>query len=177
MRIDIQRSQAVAKEIVEQAEQNQRIEQEVRDAASKLEFLEGEINFNEELGSALRRLHALQRTLDAIQRSIIDDRLPEAVDSLTAIDNDFSVLPITRNVRILDVFSAKVNDLRKYVFEKLTDNWNSLVRINTSDSSIQIMQNIQGRPRYARTRYVGKGFMLKFSQAPYVWTWSPRSLL
>ena len=144
MRIDIDKSRAVAKEIVEQANRNRQIEEEAHNAANQVELLNGEISFNEGLVSTLQKVRSLQRSLDAVQRASFDDKLLETVGPLEDINSELVVLPYIRNARIYDTFAAKISDLRAFVLQRLKGHWDSHIRIDTSELRIRIIQNEQG---------------------------------
>lgn len=144
LRVDIQKSQSIAQEIVEQARQGEHLEEEANDAASKVDLLNGEIAFNKSLGDLLEQLRAIQRTLDLVQRAALDDNLLEAVDLLAQIDEKLASLSVTTNTRISSVIGAKVSDIRSHVVRKLTDSWNSYIYVDSRKASIQIRQKMQG---------------------------------
>jgi len=120
------------------------LEEQVKDAASKVDLLIGEVLFNKSLDAILERLQAAQRTLDLVQRSTLDDRLLEAVDLLQRADEDLSTLSITKSTRISGVLEAKVTDLRNHLVEKLSASWKAYIDIDPSASSIKIRQTVKG---------------------------------
>ena len=123
---------------MEQARQGEHLEGQVNDAASKVDLLNGEVAFNKILGGTLERLQAIRRTLVLIQRAAFDNRLLEAVDLLSQVDGDLESISISRSTRVAGVLGAKIADLRNHVIERLTDCWNSYVKVDTPTSSITI---------------------------------------
>lgn len=125
---------------MEQARQGEQLEEQVNDATSKVDLLNGEMAFNKSLGRTLERLHAIQRTLVLIRRAAFDNRLLEAVDMLSQVDGDLESIPISRSTRVAGVLGAEVADLRSHVIERVTECWNSYVKVDTPTSLITIIR-------------------------------------
>ena len=123
---------------MEQARQGEHLEEQVNDAASKVDLLNGEVAFNKSLGVTLERLQAIQRTLVLTQRVAFDNRLLEAVDLVIQVDGDLELISISRSTRVAGVLGAKIADLRSHVIERLIECWNSYVKVDTPTSSITI---------------------------------------
>ena len=126
---------------MQQAERGEYLEEQVNDAASKVELLKGETAFNKSLEATLERLQAIQRTLDLIQGAALDNRLLEAVDLLSQVEGDPEAVTISRTTRVAGVLRSKIADLRSHVIERLTECWNGHVNVDTSISSIDIKQH------------------------------------
>lgn len=122
------------------------MEEQVNDAASKLNLLNGEVAFNKSLGTLLQRLQAIQRTLDLTQRATIDDQLLEAVSLLGQVEADLASLSIAQSTRVASILAAKVTDLREHVIEKLTKCWSVFIQVDSARSSISINQHPEGTP-------------------------------
>ncbi len=127
-----------------QAQLGERLEEQVNDSASKVDLLNGEVAFNKSLGVILERLQATQRTLDLVQRSILDDRLLEAVDLLGRADENLASLSINKSARISGVLEVKVTDLRNHLVEKLSACWKAYIDIDSAKSSIRFRQTVKG---------------------------------
>ena len=130
--------------MVEEARQGERLEEDVKDAATKVDLLNGEIAFNHSLGAILERLQAIQQTLELVLRASLDDSLVNAVELFCKAVGDLAALPFTGSTRISSVLEAKVIDLRSHLEGKLTECWNSHIIINPSEGSIRLCQNGEG---------------------------------
>ena len=144
LQVDIQRSQEIAREVVDQAQNGQKLEERVEDASSKVDLLHGEIFFNESLGATLERVQIIQRELELVQRATLDNRLEEAVDLITQAHEDLASLSAIRSTKILNILEAKTTDLRSLVREKLTDSWNQQVCVNAAMNSVQVNPKADG---------------------------------
>ena len=144
--MDIQKSQEIAREIVNQAGQGELLEEQTNDAASKVRLLDSEVAFNKSLGVTLEQLQAMQRTLNLIQRAILDRRLLEAVDFLGQVGGELNSIPLSRSTRVVGVLGAKIADLRNNAVEKLADCWKAYISVDSDKCSIEISRSLNGSP-------------------------------
>lgn len=142
--MDIEKSQKIAREIVEQARQGELLDEQVNDAASKVGLLDGEMDFNKSLGATLERLQVTQRTLNLVQRAILDSRLLEAVNLLGQVEGELDSIPVPPSTRVAGVLDAKIADLRNDVVEGLTDCWKAYICVDPVKSSIKISRSLNG---------------------------------
>lgn len=129
---------------MEQARQGEFLEELVNDAASKVGLLDGEVAFNKSLGATLERLQAVQRTLDLVQRAILDGRLLEAVDNLGQVEGELDSIPVPRSTKVAGVLRARIADLQNDVVQKLRSCWNAYICVNQARSSIKITRSLNG---------------------------------
>lgn len=145
LRLDIQESQEIAREIVEQAGQGELLEDRVNDAASKVGLLNGEVAFTKSLGATLEGVQAIQKTLALVQKAILADRLLEAVDLLGQVEGKLDSIHVPRSTRVAGVLGAKIADLRKDAVEKLTGYWKAYICVDAARSSIKISRSLNRR--------------------------------
>lgn len=145
MSVDIQKSQQIAQDIVEQARQGEVLEGKVNDATSKVGLLNGELAFNKSLGAMLERIQAVQSSLDLIQEAILAGQLLEGVDLVGQVEEGLKSISVPRSTRLAGVLGARLADLRNDVVEKLTDCWKAYVRVDSAKSSIKISRISNGR--------------------------------
>lgn len=138
LRADIQNSQEISGEIVKQAHHGERLDEQVVDAASKVDLLNEELAFNTSLAATLERLQSLRQTLDLIQRALLDDRPLEAVDLFKGAQNELSSSSFSGTARIAAVLSSKITNLQVEVTESLTRHWKSYFHVDTAGRKIQI---------------------------------------
>ncbi len=131
---------------MEQARQGEVLDGKVNDATSKVGLLNGELAFNNSLGATLESLQAIQRTLELIQRAILDGRLREAVDLIGQVEEELNSIPVPRSTRVAGVLGAKISDLRNETVERLTDCWKAHVCVDAVRSSIKISRSLKSRP-------------------------------
>ena len=104
--------------------------------------MNGELAFNESLVGTLERLQAISKTLDLIQRAIIDDQPLEAVELLEDV-----ILRLPSSTfgtgRVSDVLGSQVADFREETTEKLTEYWNDYIHVDKVASSVVIRRQPQ----------------------------------
>lgn len=123
------------------------LEEQVKDASSKIELLNGELAFNKSLTATLERLQALWQTLELVQRAILDDRLLNAVDLLGEADKGIAHVSTSRSTKAAGILASRSADLQSEVVEKLTDSWNDHIRVNLASSTIEIESQAKGYPK------------------------------
>ena len=130
---------------MEQAKQGELLEEQVNDATSKVGLLHGEVAFNKSLGATLEGVQAIQRTLDDVQRAILDGQLLQAVDLVGQVEGELDSIGVPRSTRVAGVLDAKVANLRNEVVERLTDCWKARICVDSARSSIKISRSHNGR--------------------------------
>ena len=131
---------------MEQARQGEVLYDQVNDAASKVGLLHGELVFNKSLETTLERVQAIQKSLDLVQRALLDDRLLECVDLIGQVEEELDSISVPRSSRVAGALGARATDLRDDVVEKLTGCWKAYVSVDSARSSIKISRNLSGRP-------------------------------
>ena len=145
LRADIDSSQNLAQEIVTLADRSQDLQDQVDDAAGKVDLLKCEVDFNEHLFSTLQQVHDLRHTLDVAQRAALAKELPEAIALLKKADRELSELHGGENTRLAGLIRAKIADLYKTVAETLTDQWDTLIHVDVQRSMLSINQESHSR--------------------------------
>lgn len=130
---------------MEQAQQGELLEEQVNDATSKVGLLHGEVAFNKSLGATLEGVQAIQRTLDDVQRAILDGQLLQAVDLVGQVEGELDTIGVPRSTRVAGVLDVKVANLRNEVVERLTDCWKARICDDPARSSIKISRSHDGR--------------------------------
>ena len=130
---------------MEQAQQGELLEWKLDDATSKVGLLQGELAFSKSLGATLERLQALRRTLDGVQQAVLAGRLLEAVNLIEQVEDDLESIPVPRSTRVAGVFSAKVDDLRNDVVEKLTGCWKVYICVDVDRPLVKISRSLGSR--------------------------------
>ena len=145
LHVDIQKSQEIAREIVEQARQGELLERKLDDASNKVGLLNGELAFSKSLGATLEKLQAIRKTFDDIQQAIFAGRLLEAVNLIGQVEDGLESIPVPRSTRVASVFSARVADLRNDVVERLMDRWKVYICVDLDRSLVKISHTLGGR--------------------------------
>ena len=127
-----------------QAEDGQKLQDKVIDAASKVRLLQNEVAFNENLATTMERILAVRRTLDHIQEEILGNRLLDAARWLDQGDVELSSLQDCENSRVAGLIRTRMVDLRQDVVTNTRKCWSNLVCANAATSTVTIKQQIEG---------------------------------
>ncbi|MCJ1431747.1 hypothetical protein MMC27_001102 [Xylographa pallens] len=146
LRTDIDASQFLAQEMVSLANKGQELESKAEDASGKVDLLKGEVIFNEALSSTLQQVHDLRHTLDTAQNAAIQNSLPDAIALLKKAERELSELHGCENTRLAGLVRGKVADLHKLVAETLTEQWNTLIHIDSNRLKISFHRKINDDP-------------------------------
>ena len=131
---------------MEQARQGEVLQDQVKDASRKVGLLHGELVFNKSLEAKLEKVQAIQKSLDLVERALLDDRLLECVDLIRQVEEELDPISVPRISRVADALGARATDLRDDVVEKLTGCWKAYISVDAARSSIKISRNLSGRP-------------------------------
>ena len=136
-----------------QAQDGQKLQDQVKDAASKVHLLENEVVFNENLVISMERIFAVRRTLDRIQEAVLGNNLLEATGLLDQGDTQLSSLQDSQNSRVAGLLRTRIADLREDVVANARKCWSDLAGVNAATSTVTIKQQHEGLspiPRFSR---------------------------
>ncbi|KAF1945435.1 WD40 repeat-like protein [Clathrospora elynae] len=140
---DIKRSQDTAKEIVQQAEGGKETTAHVQDAASKVSLLHSEIAYNESLAQAVEQLRDISTLLDSAQNAAVHGHVMHAIHILEDTCGAFKRLGPFGTTRVVGVLKHKEEQLKKAIVETVTDSWNGLVSVDSTNHSILLERSIK----------------------------------
>jgi len=140
---DIKRSQDTAKEIVQQAEAGAKVTARVQDAASKVSLLHSEIAYNESLSQAVEQLRDISTLLDSAQNAAVNGHVMHAIHILEDADGAFKRLGPFTTTRAVGVLKNKEEKLNKAIVETVTESWDGLVSVDSTNHKISLRQSIQ----------------------------------
>ncbi|RMZ73947.1 microtubule associated [Pyrenophora seminiperda CCB06] len=140
---DIKRSQDAAKEIVQQAEAGAKITARVQDAASKVSLLHSEIAYNESLSQAVEQLRDISTLLDSAQHAAVNGHVMHAIRILEDADGAFKRLGPFTTARVVGVLRSKEERLNTAIVETVTESWNALISVDSTNHNISLHQSVQ----------------------------------
>ncbi|KAL9101133.1 MAG: hypothetical protein Q9163_003577 [Psora crenata] len=146
LRIDIERSQEEAQQIVGQAQRGKTLDESLTDAKSKFHLLQGELEFNRNLEVTLERLQALRSQLDQIQQAVLENNSLEVVDLLCGVHSEVASVSSSPNSRVAAVFSSEEANLRSDISAHLINCWNAYIHIDRDRPRIEIRRSLDGSP-------------------------------
>lgn len=148
---DIKRSQETAQEIVQQAEAEKELTAHVNDATSKVSLLYTEIAYNESLVEIVERLRDISSLLDSAHEEAVQGSVLNALERLDDIGAAFTSLDSFENTRVVGVLKTRAGELRAAIVETMTESWNALLVVDSTERRVSFKETIQGN----RTRLHG----------------------
>ncbi|KAF2185135.1 hypothetical protein K469DRAFT_739156 [Zopfia rhizophila CBS 207.26] len=143
LKADIKRSQEISREIVEQAKSRNEHTTRVQDAVSKVSFLYSEIAYNESLVRVLGQLRDISTLLEAAQESAMHDHVIHALERLEDADVALKRLGPFESTRVVGVLRSRADQLRGAIVENITDTWNSLIAVDSTEQRITMKDETQ----------------------------------
>ncbi|CAO2648880.1 Nn.00g098290.m01.CDS01 [Neocucurbitaria sp. VM-36] len=140
---DIKRSQETAKEIVQQAEGGKENTLRVQDTASKVSLLHSEIAYNESLAQVVEQLRDISTLLDSAQNAAVHGHVMHALQTLDDANGAFERLGPFETTRVVGVLKNKQGQLKKAITETVTESWNGLVHVDSTNLKISLRQSIE----------------------------------
>lgn len=145
LQAEIEESRALAREIVKQSDAGKALDDRVRDAASKVDLLKGEVIFNETLVKTLEQVQRIHQSLDSVQEAAIGDRLIDAIEWLGKAHEEIGLLRSFENTTITTILKGKAAELNKAIIETIEECWNDLIQMDRSTGRISIKHEVQSR--------------------------------
>lgn len=142
---DIQQSRDVARSIVEQNEITNKLKEELRDTASKIEFLEKEIQYEASLEETLLRIGHANDVLLQTQDALINSDVTEALRLLRASRDAVTALGDTANTKAVSILDARGRQLKSTIEETITQSWKGLIEVDTRRGQVIIHQELPDR--------------------------------
>jgi centromere/kinetochore protein ZW10 len=144
---DIKRSQDTAKEIVQQAEEGKANTARVQDAASKVSLLHTEIAYNASLARVVEQLRDISTVLDSAQEAAVRGHIIHALERLEDADGAFKNLGQFESTRAVGVLRTKEEQLKKAIVETVTESWNGLIHVDSTNNKISLKETIEREAR------------------------------
>lgn len=144
MQIDIEKSKATAREIVNEAEAGKTLRAHQEDASSKVGLLKRELDYNVTLGDVIEQLQVATGLLDAAQDLTSQRALLEALKKLAEARAVTTQLDTFENARFAGLVQRREAQIRELLGAKIIECWNVLIKADASKGEVIINSQIQG---------------------------------
>ncbi|QDS67434.1 hypothetical protein FKW77_000331 [Venturia effusa] len=138
LQLDIEKSKATAREIVNEAEAGKSLRAHQEDASSKVELLKRELDYNVTLGHVIEQLQAVMRLLDAAQHLTSRRALLEALKKLSEARRFTTQLDIFENARFAGLVQRREARIRELLGSKVVECWAALIKADASEGQVVI---------------------------------------
>jgi centromere/kinetochore protein ZW10 len=126
----------------------------VQDAASKVSFLHTEVAYNASLARVVEQLRDISTVLDLAQEAAVRGSVIYALERLEDADGAFKNLGQFEATRAVSVLRAKEEQLKKAIVENVTDSWNGLIDVDSTNNKISLKETIEREARVDITTVV-----------------------
>ncbi|KAI1171831.1 hypothetical protein F4777DRAFT_564166 [Nemania sp. FL0916] len=138
---DINRTRNWANEIVRKSEAPDVSGKTIRDAEERVDFLQREAIYNNQLHDALARLSRVSRLLDEVELARDERRILQSLhlleESWTALDS----VPVSKSCRVMKLLDIRAFELKSTVHDVFDHVWKSLVQADPLTSQIAVLDS------------------------------------
>ena len=146
LKTDIGDSKQLAADIKNHSKEAQRLQSEVKDAASKVDLLNDELSFNESLTRNLEQVYELQKNIKAVEDASFEDGLESPIRLLQVAREQLSVFRDVQDTRLNGLFEEKIGALAKLAEGAAIERWESCFETDAVGSSLTILSRSRGNP-------------------------------
>ena len=138
LQADILRSREVARQIVQEAEEGEKVKAELLDKGNKVALLEKEVEFNESLAGTLEHVRYANGLLQRAQDEAVKANVGKALDRLEDAEASIAGLESVQASRTCEVLNGRAEELRRGLRETVTECWNALIAVNHEERALKI---------------------------------------
>ncbi|KAI0381907.1 Centromere/kinetochore Zw10-domain-containing protein [Hypomontagnella monticulosa] len=138
---DINRSRSWANDIVRRSQAPDVSGKTIQEAEAKVEFLEREVEYNQQVHHALRSIKHVNELLDQVEQAREERRI---LDSLHLLEKSWTALdaiPISKSCRVMKLLDLRAFELKSAVHDVFDHVWNSLVRVDKENGRTAVFQS------------------------------------
>lgn len=127
-----------------EAEAGKSLNAHQQDAASKVDLLKRELDYNVTLGGVIEQLQIATGLLDAAQDFTSQRALLEALDKLAKARRVTTQLDTFENARFAGLVQRREAQIRELLGAKIVECWNTLIKVDASEGEIVINTDLKG---------------------------------
>ncbi|RDI79972.1 hypothetical protein Vi05172_g10066 [Venturia inaequalis] len=148
LQVDIEKSKATAREIVNEAEAGKSLRAHQQDASSKVDLLKRELDYNVTLGHVIEQLQVAIGLLDAAQDFTLQKELLEALKKLAEARRVTTQLDTFENARFAGLVQRREAQMRELLGAKIAEYWNALIKVDASEGEIVINTELEDHKNF-----------------------------
>lgn len=152
---DINRSRALANEIVRRSEAPEVSGQTLREAEGKVQFLRRETAYNRQVHQALSGIKHVNALLNQVEVARDERRVLESLHLLEKAWTALDEISVSKSCRVMRTLDMRSFELKSSVHEVFNDVWHSLVQVDVNEGSLRIHQAQQGKSGPALAYCIG----------------------
>ncbi|CAM1507928.1 Fc.00g047760.m01.CDS01 [Cosmosporella sp. VM-42] len=140
---DIIRSKTIANDIVRQSEAPDVSGADIEDAEEKVQFLNREVQYSQQLHGVLRSIQYVNELLSEVEAAKNERRI---LDSLRLLEKSWAAIDtigVSKTVRVMKLLNLRSFELKSSVHEVFDHVWKSLVHVDIEAGSIAVYETIE----------------------------------
>ncbi len=162
---DVNRSKAMANDILKQAETPDVSGKTIREAEERADFLIRELNYNQQVRQALAGIKRVNQSLDQVEQASKERRILDALHLLESAKDsapvflrrrltwleeswtELDALPVGKSCRAVKLLDIRAFELKSDVHAVFDRVWNMLVNVDLENGRLSILETREGRLR------------------------------
>ena len=128
-----------------QTEEGESLQNQVDDAAQKVELLLGEVEFNQSAAAILKQIGKLRQLLRQGQEAVYSEKFSEAAELLIAAENELNTLPACQITKVYGLLVASITEIRHDLVEKLTKCWKAFFHTDFTTTTFAVKNQVQSK--------------------------------
>lgn len=126
-----------------QAKQGETLQSQVDDATQKVELLRGEVDFNQDVATVLKKVGGLRQVLKQGQNAVQSDNFGKAVELLLVAEHELNTLPARQITKVYGLLSSSITELRHDLIEILTEYWKGFFHTDFTTTTFSVKHQVQ----------------------------------
>ncbi|KAK8135647.1 hypothetical protein PG984_003587 [Apiospora sp. TS-2023a] len=152
---DINRSRALANEIVRRAEAPEVSGQTIRETEEKAEFLQREVVYNQQVREALTNIKHVNGLLNQVEQARNERRVLDSLHLLEKSWTAMDVVKVSKSCRVMKILDMRAFELKSAVHEVFEHVWNSLVTVNVEGHKVEIHDSREDEQMTLSEAFIG----------------------
>ncbi|KAK8066689.1 hypothetical protein PG997_013436 [Apiospora hydei] len=152
---DINRSRALANEIVRRAEAPEVSGQTIRETEEKAEFLQREVVYNQQVRDALTSIKHVHGVLDQVEQARNERRVLDSLHLLEKSWTAMDAVKVNKSCRVMKILDMRAFELKSAVHEVFEHVWNSLVTVDVDGHRVEIHESREDEPMSLSEAFIG----------------------
>lgn len=109
-------------------------------------FLRNETSFNDSVVDTLKAVREIKQTTDNTRQALHTNEFSQAIHLLHKAREQLEALEGCEQTRLVNVVHSRLEDLQAAIVEKLGQSWDTLVSLDTAETSLSIKEGMHRRP-------------------------------
>ncbi|KAH7033468.1 uncharacterized protein B0I36DRAFT_109508 [Microdochium trichocladiopsis] len=152
---DINRSRAMANDIVRRSEAPDVSGKTIREAEDKVSFLQQETAYNQQVRNALVSIKNVNEILDKVEIARDERRILDSLHLLESAWTALDRIPVSKSCRVMKILNMRAFELKSAVHDVFNHVWSTLVQVDAATGTASVSENVQDEPMSLADAVIG----------------------